>query len=318
MCSTPMPRTASRFHAAAQRQAAAALTELAGGEPVPFLRAVARLAECGAPEAPVTAWQRAALAQLDGRAGEREVELDLSALPAIDQEALAGAPLDQLAGRHAYRARPGRVAAGEFQLVVSEAHDTLMVWGWALAFHPDRGAVEASVEDLFEDLDAGHTLTNVLPSKRVKIIPFEYPGPTIEIDMPTERREERIAVTDVWAHVEGGHPVLRADGVARPITLANGELNSFAHSVFAPPASSRRRSTRGSTRRGSLPATSSSIASAGGSAASNSSRGATRAARSSCSPTSGAPSGGSGYPASATRASPANPSRCWSTVTATY
>jgi hypothetical protein len=124
---------------------------------------------------------------------------------------------------------------GDFQVVVSECHDTLMVWGWALAFHPDRAAVERDASSLFSRIPAPQSVANVLPGRRVKILPFEYPGPTIEVGMVSERAGDRIPASAVRAGVEDGRPTLRADGWPRPLTLANGELGTLAHSVFAPP-----------------------------------------------------------------------------------
>src|SRR5207249_7723537 len=71
---------------------------------------------------------------------------------------------------------------------------------------------------------------------RVKIVPFEFPGPTIEITSASERPPGpgRVPAAQVWASVEDGQPVLRGPDRG-PLLLANGELHTLAHAIFAPP-----------------------------------------------------------------------------------
>src|SRR5207249_1490479 len=78
-------------------------------------------------------------------------------------------------------------------------------------FVPDPPAVERAATGLFAGLGGGAPLANVLPGSRVKIVPFEFPGPTIEITAASERPPGpgRVPAAQVWASVEDGQPVLR-------------------------------------------------------------------------------------------------------------
>jgi hypothetical protein len=175
------------------------------------------------------------LAQLDAQASKHQVELDVSALPPVDRAVLARAPLVTSPDIMLLARDEEALRAGDFQVVLAECHDTLMIWGWPLSFHAQRRTVEAAARDLLRGVSGGRQLANVLASKRVKIVPFEYPGPTIEMLATSEKApEERIAAAEVCTAVEDGQPVLDAPGWPR-LALYNGELPTLAHAMFAVP-----------------------------------------------------------------------------------
>src|SRR5581483_6621304 len=71
--------------------------------------------------------------------------------------------------------------------------------------------------------------------KRVKIVPFEYPGPTIEVATTSEKpRAERISLARVTTVLDDDSLKLQAPGWPE-FALYNGELPTLAHSLFAPP-----------------------------------------------------------------------------------
>lgn len=124
---------------------------------------------------------------------------------------------------------------GDFQVVVSECHDTLMIWGWALHLHAQRTLVESAAQHLLRKALGSRIVANVLTSKRVKIVPFEYPGPTIEIVAKSEQPEkQRISIGDVQTKVDNGIPMLDAPQW-HDLRLYNGELLTLAHAIFALP-----------------------------------------------------------------------------------
>nr|WP_281390526.1 lantibiotic dehydratase [Sphaerisporangium rubeum] len=127
------------------------------------------------------------------------------------------------------------VRAGDFTLVLAESHDTALMWGWALQFAEDPAAAQAEVAALLDRLDTTHPLANMLTAKRAKIVPFEFPGPTVEAAQPSHRTDGRtIPAGQVDVVARDGRLLLAAPG-HDGFLLYNGELDSPAHNVLAPP-----------------------------------------------------------------------------------
>ncbi|MBZ4319935.1 lantibiotic dehydratase [Streptomyces huiliensis] len=127
------------------------------------------------------------------------------------------------------------VRAGDFTLVLAESHDTMLLWGWALQFLASPEAGRQAGAELLSRLDTDHPLANMLTSKRAKIVPFEFPGPTLEAAQPSSRRDgETIPVGEVAVGREDGRLLLHA-GRREGLLLYNGELESAAHNVLSPP-----------------------------------------------------------------------------------
>ncbi|WP_033442360.1 lantibiotic dehydratase [Saccharothrix sp. NRRL B-16314] len=178
------------------------------------------------------AWQRAVAAQLQGKQDEREVELDPARLPrtSLDDEVLISSPDLLLLADDVEAVREGR-----FRIVVGECHDTALLWGWPLRFHPEPGKVRDDVARALRSAIGEQVVASVLPGRRVKITPFEYPGPTVELSAAsTKPAVDRVPAHEVGTRVVDGRPVLHADRVG-DFTLHNGELHTVAHRTFGLP-----------------------------------------------------------------------------------
>jgi len=212
------------------------LTAMAPDGRMPFLSFVKQISGSGATfEPPQTQWQQAILGLIQEHAQEKEIQLDLAMLPPIDPAMLNSMALIASPDIMFLARNEAAIRAGDFQVVFSECHDTLMIWGWALHFHERNNQIKAEAEQLLHSLHPSTPLTNVLSSKRVKIVPFEYPGPTIEVLAKSQKLpEERIAITRVMTSTEEGYPSLQAPNWPR-LTLYNGELPTIAHAMFSLP-----------------------------------------------------------------------------------
>lgn len=183
----------------------------------------------------LTPVQQALLSQLDGQAEQQVVEIDIPACLARVQasqgrQMLLTSPDVMLLARDRQA-----IWAGDFRVVLGECHDTLMIWGWATSFHSQSARVAEEAAAFLARVRGPQLLANVLASKRVKIVPFEYPGPTIEVATASEKPAyQRIPLAAVSTLLEDGQPRLQAPGWPG-FTLYNGELPTLAHSLFAPP-----------------------------------------------------------------------------------
>lgn len=200
----------------------------------PFLDLVGTLREKHF-EAQPTPVQEALVTMLRAQADRQVVEIDAATLPPLERASfrrhvLLTSPDVMLLARDVEALR-----AGDFRVVMAECHDTLMVWGWATSFHARRDHVQHDAAAFLARVRGTHTLANVLASKRVKIVPFEYPGPTIEVATISEKPPaERIPIASVTTLLEDGKLYLQAPGWPG-FSLYNGELPTLAHSLFAPP-----------------------------------------------------------------------------------
>lgn len=212
----------------------ALLQERAPGGVLPFLDLIGDVREKKF-EAHPTPVQEVLLAMLKGQADKQVVEIDAHALPTLEPDilqrhVLLTSPDVMLLARDVEALR-----AGDFKVVVAECHDTLMIWGWATSFHAQRDRVQGAASAFLERVRGTHILANVLASKRVKIVPFEYPGPTIEVAAASEKPlAERIPIAGVTTRLENDRLKLQTPGWP-DFLLYNGELPTLAHSLFAPP-----------------------------------------------------------------------------------
>ncbi|NUT52047.1 MAG: hypothetical protein HOV94_32845 [Saccharothrix sp.] len=177
-------------------------------------------------------WRSAVADQLRGRQCEREVELDPARMPhaRLDGEVLLSSPDLLLLADDVDAVREGR-----FRIVVGECHDTALLWGWPLRFHPARDRVRDDVAQALRAAIGDRVVASVLPGRRVKITPFEYPGPTVELSAPSAKpAADRIAAHEVATRLVHGRPVLHADRIG-DFTLHNGELHTVAHRTFGLP-----------------------------------------------------------------------------------
>jgi len=155
--------------------------------------------------------------------------------PELIRAACDEAQTEAGAARHPFICSPDMMLEtrpdGSYRWVLGEVHDTAMVWGWALALHPDAETLQ---QDMWRYLSpiAGSDCANVAGRTRIKIIPFRYPGPTLEVSTAPDA-EARIALADVVVRRREGRVRLEHDG--RPLVLYNGELTSLLHRIFALP-----------------------------------------------------------------------------------
>jgi hypothetical protein len=202
---------------------------------VPWLAVVDRLADAQdvSTRSPV---EEGLLRLVEQRAKDREVVVspeearELAGEVVTTSAPLIASPDVMLAARDA-----GSLRRGEFALVLGECHDTLMLWGSALALHPAREDAVRAVGELLEAARNGVEVASVLPAWRTKIAPLEYPGPTIEVKARSSKGErERIRILDVTARADERGLYLSAPGWPR-LKLYNGESTTLSHRAFALP-----------------------------------------------------------------------------------
>jgi hypothetical protein len=212
-------------YAVVQKAAGERLDRLGGRAPLLSLLAGESPAS-PTPEGPLRSWLAELVAA--GKAG-REVRLPRVSPPS-DPPPLLASPDVMLLARCLEEVRRGR-----FQTVLSECHDTVMVWGWPLSLHPEGERVQAEAAALIERASAGRTLANALSRRASKIVPFEYPGPTVELLAGSERPPaDRIPVAAVDVIRDGDGCLLSAPG-RPPFRLYNGELDAPEHRALGLP-----------------------------------------------------------------------------------
>lgn len=209
----------------------AKLTADHGARSLPLTTVVSALRSVPMPEPPDD-WATAVRSQLAGREAEHAVELDLAALPRSTD--LAAEPLLTSLDLMLVADSADDVRAGRFDVVVGECHDQLLVWGWPLYFHPDPAAVHESGEQALRDIQGDRVYGNVVPTRRVKISPFQYPGPAVVLGGVRPAPGNEVPIAAVTAEARDGRPVLSAPGVDA-FGLYNAEQQTFAHRIFAPP-----------------------------------------------------------------------------------
>ncbi|WP_171169004.1 lantibiotic dehydratase [Streptomyces sp. I05A-00742] len=208
--------------------------ELADGREVPLLRllrADARAEPLAVPRTRTPAG--AALEALVAAAPpDRPLVVDPRLLPELD---LGDDPLIASPDVMIPTGDIGRVRAGDALFVLAECHDTLLLWGWALQFHPDADGVRARGAELLRRAAGGRVLAGVLGSRRAKIVPFDFPGPLVDVGSGPVPDDRRIPVGAVVVRLDGGRLVCAAPGTGGVFLLHHGELDSPVHNVLAPP-----------------------------------------------------------------------------------
>jgi len=205
---------------------------LAAGAAVPLLHLLGR--EYTACREPGITPARAYIEQRLAAAGDSgEVRIAPADLPGIDVGAdpLIASPDIMFDSRDVTAIRDGTA-----DLILAECHDTLMLWGWAIRFHPDMPAVEAAGAELLSAACAGRQLASVVGRRRAKIMPFVFPGPAVTVGGTTDSRwaTRRIPLAEVNVRFDGQRLVCLAAG-AGEFLLHNGELDSVPHNALAPP-----------------------------------------------------------------------------------
>jgi hypothetical protein len=126
----------------------------------------------------------------------------------------------------------------EGQLVLGEIHDTLLLWGWALAFHPQEEEIRQRLWQLLEHVVKGTAVVNILSTQRLKIAPFEYPGYTVQLrTRSVSERNEKRTIADLYVRPgQNRLELFLARSPQEVVQVYNGELHSMLHKWFALPA----------------------------------------------------------------------------------
>ncbi|NNV01735.1 lantibiotic dehydratase [Brevibacillus sp. MCWH] len=170
--------------------------------------------------------------QLAEQSGERVVVLDPDEIAALVGEEAPDVE-DPLFCSPDLMVIPGGEAVAD-QLILGEIHDTVLLWGWALSFHPEEEQVR---ERMWQELAAivRRPMANMLGSKRLKIIPFEFPGYTIQMRARSvSDRHDKKGIAELYVSPDGELQLILAEE-QEAIRLYNGELHSMAHEWFAIP-----------------------------------------------------------------------------------
>ncbi len=213
-----------------------------GVERVPFLHFVHRVLT--QPQSEVAAWmgslqgfrsqaQLALLANLKAVEASRRHEVEL---PAGLLQSLGGAapPVSDVPLLASPDVMIARRADGKPLVVLGEVHDTLMVWGWSLAFHPTPGALADEMRGFAHALQLDRVL-NMIGSSRRKILPFEYPGRTAEVRTAVGGSNPTLPVSHLEVVLKDGRLSLHDVDDPVPLALHNGELPSLCHALFSLP-----------------------------------------------------------------------------------
>nr|BDT35690.1 lantibiotic dehydratase [Myxococcus sp. MH1] len=125
---------------------------------------------------------------------------------------------------------------GEYTLVMGDIHDTALVWGWALQFHPSRAKVESEMVRALGALSRSVPLVTVLPSRRTGLLPSEFPGPVVELGgVSSHASAWRIPLDDLFVESDGKSARLVSKRLGSELCLYNGELESAVHTAFSLP-----------------------------------------------------------------------------------
>ncbi|WP_408889950.1 lantibiotic dehydratase [Myxococcus faecalis] len=125
---------------------------------------------------------------------------------------------------------------GEYTLVMGDIHDTALVWGWALQFHPSRAKVESEMVRALGALSRSVPLVTVLPSRRTGLLPSEFPGPVVELGgVSSHASAWRIPLDDLFVESDGKSARLVSKRLGSEVCLYNGELESAVHTAFSLP-----------------------------------------------------------------------------------
>ncbi len=125
---------------------------------------------------------------------------------------------------------------GEYTLICGDVHDTALVWGWALQFHPERAKVERDVLLAMGQCPREVVLVSTLPSRRTGLPPPEFPGAVVELGSVTGRANTwPVFLDDLVVESDGVTSRLLSRSLRSEVALYNGELDSLVHTAFSLP-----------------------------------------------------------------------------------
>ena len=215
---------------AIRQEARARVAQLLGRKRVPFWKVVAAFSDQPVPTAEAVSLALAAEVK-DPTAREQVVEGPKHAagapspLPLVCSVDLLVAAADVEAW--------GR---GDYRVVMGDIHDTALVWGWALQFHPARAEVETAMVRALGSLPRDIPVLTALASRRTGLLPAELPGPVVELGGVSARASGwRLPFDDLVVESDGTTARLWSQGLQSEVCLYNGELESLVHTAFALP-----------------------------------------------------------------------------------
>jgi hypothetical protein len=164
--------------------------------------------------------------------GEMDLRmLDLEGLGCPDGEPILGS-VDLMVRAASLRAW----AAGDYELVLGDIHDTVLLWGWPLQFHPERERVEAETAAALAALRPRLPLVTIISSRRTGLPPIELPGPVAELGgVSASAQPWRVPFDDLVVESDGRDARLLSRGLGSEVRLTNGELEGLVQVAFALP-----------------------------------------------------------------------------------
>lgn len=214
-----------------QRAANAAVASMLGVRKLPLLQALATCADVPIPfDTELTGKITACIPDPT----VSEVHLDTLALPNLSQGTSSGmvCSVDLMIKTD----NVSSWAGGDAEIIVSDVHDTALVWGWALQFHAHREQVQAEMSSLLSQLGNRLPVITILASRRTGLPPAEFPGPIVELGgLSTTAHSWLHSVDDLWIESNGQEARLYSRKLKSEVLLWNGELESLFHTAFSLP-----------------------------------------------------------------------------------
>jgi hypothetical protein len=163
-----------------------------------------------------------------------EVDIEKLALPNFGAEPSTGAVCSidlMIAGQS-----PEAWSRGDYELILSDVHDTALVWGWAMQFHQRRVQIQAQLIARLARLGGTLPVINALASRRTGLPPAEFPGPVVEVGgLSANAHPWRLPIDDLYMKSNGEEAHLYSRSLDSEVKLWNGELESLFHTAFALP-----------------------------------------------------------------------------------
>lgn len=127
-------------------------------------------------------------------------------------------------------------AAGDYDVVLGDVHDTALLTDWALQFHPAAHAARAERDATAAGAYGPVPAVTVLARRQTGIPPLELPGPTVELGGPSGQPNPwLVELRDLIVHSDGTEARLRCEPIGGEVALHNGELDTLVQTAFAPP-----------------------------------------------------------------------------------
>jgi hypothetical protein len=215
-----------------QRAARAATAARLGRSRVPLWRAVAGLGGAPAPTDPSLERGLEGLPEIARRREVDLAELSLDAEPDAEDGGPLVCSLDLMVCAESVEAW----AAGGYELVLGDLHDTALLWGWPLQFHSRRETIEARTAAALAAAGGVLPVVSVLASRRTGLPPLELPGPVAQLGGVSGRANPWVVPFDDLAIESDGRSCrLLSAALGSEVRLRNGELPGLLQAAFGLP-----------------------------------------------------------------------------------